>query len=326
MNDIILTASNLKKTFPIHGGIFYRKIARVNALNGVSFSLKRGRTLGVVGESGCGKSTLGKTLLRLYEPDSGGAVFEGRDVFSLKPDALLKLRQDMQMIFQDPYASLNPRMTVGSIIGEPLNIHRIGTREDRKKKVEAILAIVGMRKEALSRYPHEFSGGQRQRIGIARALALRPKLIIADEPVSALDVSIQSQIINLMIELQREFGITYIFIAHNLAVVEYVSDEVAVMYLGHIVEIAEKRALFNRPSHPYTLSLLSAIPVPEPDLKNSRERIILKGDVPSPIHPPSGCPFHPRCFKATEECRHAMPVLDDVAGDGALHKVACFNR
>jgi len=323
MTDVILKAVNVKKSFPIHGGVFYRKIAELNALNGVSFSIKRGQTLGLVGESGCGKSTLGKTLLRLLEPTSGEVYFEGKELFSLNSQEMLSIRQDIQMIFQDPYSSLNPRMTTGEIISEPLKIHNIGTEKERTKQVEEIIDIVGMRKEALSRYPHEFSGGQRQRIGIARALALKPKLIVADEPVSALDVSIQSQILNLMTGLQREFGLTFLFIAHDLSVVEYVSDVIAVMYLGHIVEIAEKKDLFKRPQHPYTQSLLSAIPVPDPEAK--KQRLILEGDVPSPINPPSGCPFHPRCFKASEACKESMPVLEDFSVGGTEHLAACFN-
>lgn len=324
MSQNLLEVRNLKKYFPIHGGIFYRKIAQVHALESVSFSVKQGETLGIVGESGCGKSTLGKTLLRLHEPDGGEAKFNGTDIYSLNGKDLLEMRKNMQMIFQDPFSSLNPRMTVGDIIREPLEVFGIADKDERNKLAEEIIDIVGMRKHVLDRYPHEFSGGQRQRIGIARSVIVKPKLIIADEPVSALDVSIQSQILNLMTQLQKEFDLTFIFIAHDLAVVEYVSDTIAVMYLGHIMEIAKKELLFKNPMHPYTVSLLSAIPKPNP--RERKKNIILKGDVPSPINPPTGCPFHTRCFRATDICKKEMPKLESVSEGEGLHKVACFNR
>ncbi|MBF0442323.1 MAG: dipeptide ABC transporter ATP-binding protein [Oligoflexales bacterium] len=321
MKENLVEVENLRKVFPIYGGIFYRKVAEVHALNGVSFSVNEGETLGIVGESGCGKSTLAKTLLRLYRADGGRALFLGRDLFSLDSKNMFEMRKNIQMIFQDPYSSLNPRMTIGDIIREPLDIYKVGDRRQREGRVEEMIDIVGMRKNVLSRYPHEFSGGQRQRIGIARSIILKPKLVIADEPVSALDVSIQSQIINLMSDLQREFKLTFIFIAHDLSVVEYVSDRVAVMYLGHIVEISDRKSLFENPAHPYTESLLSAIPVKDP--RQKKRRVILEGDVPSPISLPKGCPFHARCPRVMDACRAESPVLSPLSS-ASSHKVACF--
>ncbi len=322
MRKVLLEVKNVKKYFPIHGGVFYRKIADVQALDGVSFSVDRGDTIGIVGESGCGKSTLGKTVLRLHQPDCGQAIFEGKDVFVMDSKEILEIRRDMQMIFQDPFSSLNSRMTVGDIIREPLDNFKIGTKAERKRRVAEVIDIVGMRKNVLNRYPHEFSGGQRQRIGIARAVVVRPKLIVADEPVSALDVSIQSQILNLLTDLQKEFNLTFLFIAHDLSVVEYVSDTIAVMYLGRIVEITEKELLFKQPRHPYTISLLSAIPIPDPTKK--RKKQILVGDVPSPINPPSGCRFHTRCPVAQNICSQKDPSLKTAAGSsGDRHLVAC---
>ncbi|MFH1652791.1 MAG: dipeptide ABC transporter ATP-binding protein [Pseudomonadota bacterium] len=322
MNEALLKVENLKKHFPIRGGILNRSIGSVFAVDGVSFEVKKGTTLGLVGESGCGKSTLGRTLLRLYEPTEGKAFLEGKDIFSLDRHSMFEIRKDIQMIFQDPYSSLNPRMTVGDIIREPLDIYKIGSATERRERLLYLTDVVGMKEDILGRYPHEFSGGQRQRIGIARALALNPKLIVADEPISALDVSIRSQILNLIADLQERFSLTYIFISHDLSVVEYISDTIAVMYLGKIVEKASKRALFDDPKHPYTIALMSAIP--EPDPTATRKRIILKGDIPSQSSPPKGCPFHTRCYMATEECSKIVPELKNYAGDKEEeHLVAC---
>ena len=322
MQEPLLEVTNLKKYFPLFGGVFYRKIGEIHALDGVSFNINQGETLGVVGESGCGKSTLGKTLLRLYEPDGGRAVFQGTNIFGLESQKMVAMRRNIQMIFQDPYSSLNPRMTVGELIREPLDVFHVGNGQERHREVCKIIDMVGMRQNVLNRYPHEFSGGQRQRIGIARSVILKPKLIVADEPVSALDVSIQAQIINLMTELQREMGLTFLFIAHDLSVVKYVSDRIAVMYLGRIVELASRETLFASPQHPYTLSLLSAIPVPDPGKKG--KRIILQGDVPSPLHPPAGCAFHTRCFRAKERCRGESPPLAARSDGDASHLTSCF--
>ncbi|MGI6149247.1 MAG: ABC transporter ATP-binding protein, partial [Limnochordia bacterium] len=318
-NGNLLEVKNLVKHFPITKGIiFSRQVGAVQAVDGVSFSVRRGETLGLVGESGCGKTTTGRVILRLIEPTSGEVWFEGKNVPALPKDELRELRKDMQIIFQDPYASLNPRMTVGDIIGEPLHIHKLARGKEREKRVKELLDIVGLSEFHARRFPHEFSGGQRQRIGIARALAVNPKLIVCDEPVSALDVSIQAQVINLLQDLQEEFGLTYLFIAHDLSVVKHISDRVAVMYLGKIVELAGKDQLYKNPKHPYTQALLSAIPVADPTVK--RQRIILKGDVPSPINPPSGCRFHTRCPYAMDICREKEPAFVDT-GDG--HFAAC---
>ena len=318
MNEPMLQVSDLKTHFPVGRGPL-RDGARVRAVDGVSFEIRRGETLGLVGESGCGKSTLGRSVLRLVEPTSGSIRFEGVELMDLSPRALRLLRRRMQLIFQDPYASLDPRMTVREIVGEGLAIHGMGSRAERRRRVVELLDKMGLPADAAERYPHEFSGGQRQRIGIARALALQPDLIVADEPISALDVSIQSQIVNLMVDLQRELGLTYLFIAHDLKMVEYVSDRVAVMYLGRIVELASAADLYRRPTHPYTRALLSAVPVIDPERR--RERIILPGDVPSPVDPPPGCPFHPRCPWAFDRCRRETPPLYDVGGG---HVAACF--
>ncbi len=318
MSDTLLEVQGLKKYFPIRGGILRRVVGHVKAVDDVSFSVKKGETFGLVGESGCGKSTTGRTILRLLEPTEGKVLFDGVDVASLSTRQMQKTRRDLQMVFQDPFASLNPQMTVGELIEEPMKVHKLYSPEERKKKVIELMETVGLDPVYQQRYPHEFSGGQRQRIGIARALSLKPKLIIADEPVSALDVSIQSQVLNLLQDLQKEFGLTYIFIAHDLSVVKHISDRVGVMYLGRMVEIAPKNELYNNPAHPYTEALLSAVPIPNPRLK--RERIVLQGDVPSPANPPSGCAFHPRCPKAFDRCKVERPQLQDM-GNG--HYVAC---
>ncbi|MBM7557079.1 ABC transporter ATP-binding protein [Halanaerobacter jeridensis] len=318
MADNILEVNNLKKHFPINGGIFKRQVNSVKAVDGLNFNVKRGETLGLVGESGCGKSTTGKVLLRLLDATEGEVKFEGRDIHKLDKKDLRSLRKEMQMIFQDPYASLNPRMTVAEIVGEPLDIHNLAKGKEKEERVRELLDMVGLSSKFAKRYPHEFSGGQRQRIGIARALAVDPEVIVCDEPVSALDVSIQAQVINLMEDLQDELGLTYIFIAHDLSVVRHISDRVAVMYLGKIVELADKDDLYDTPKHPYTKALLSAIPVPDP--QRQREKIILEGDVPSPINPPSGCTFHTRCPYAEDICKQEEPVFEEKGED---HLAAC---
>jgi oligopeptide transport system ATP-binding protein len=321
-NGALVEVRHLKKYFPIRKGILQRETGRVHAVDDVTFGVAKGETLGLVGESGCGKSTLGRTIVRLLEPTEGEVVFEGREIGDLGARKLRPLRREMQMVFQDPYASLNPRKRVGSIIGDPMKIHGIGDSKTRKQRVQELLETVGLSPEHYNRFPHEFSGGQRQRIGVARALALRPKLIVADEPVSALDVSIQSQMINLLEDLQRDFALTYIFIAHDLGVVRHVSDRIAVMYLGKLVELSPAEELYTRPIMPYTEALLSAVPIPDPDLSEQRERIVLEGDVPSPIDPPSGCRFHPRCRYATGVCAEVEPPLVDY-GNG--HLAACHH-
>jgi oligopeptide transport system ATP-binding protein len=318
----LLEVRHVKKYFPIRQGVVQREVARVHAVDDVSFAVREGETLGLVGESGCGKSTLGRTIVRLLEPTDGEIVFQGRQIGHLGARAMRPLRREMQMVFQDPYASLNPRKRVGTIVSDPMRIHNLGSRAEQKKRVGEILETVGLSPEHYNRFPHEFSGGQRQRIGIARALALRPKLIVADEPVSALDVSIQSQMLNLLDDLQKELQLTYIFIAHDLGVVRHVSNRIAVMYLGKIVELSPAEELYTRPIMPYTEALLSAVPIPDPDLAEKRERIVLEGDVPSPIHPPSGCRFHPRCRYATDVCRELEPPLVDY---GNSHLAACHH-
>jgi oligopeptide/dipeptide ABC transporter ATP-binding protein len=322
----LVQVRDLVKHFPVRGGVLQRTIGWVQAVDGVSFDIRRGETLGLVGESGCGKTTVGRLLLRLIEPTSGSITFDGVDLTALKGEALRPYRRRMQIIFQDPYASLDPRTPIGDSIGEGLRIHGIGSGSERREKVRRMMDLVGLMPYHARRYPHEFSGGQRQRIGIARALVLEPDLVVCDEPVSALDVSIQAQVLNLLNQLQRELGLTYVFVAHNMGVVEHISDRVAVMYLGRIAELADRRALFHQQEHPYTQALMSAIPIPDPELR--RQRVILKGDVPSPVNPPSGCRFHPRCqlrqqLDGPVICAQVVPPLIDLGQD---HHCACHFR
>ncbi len=319
--NALVQVQDLVKYFPIRGSLSFRPHAWVRAVDGVSFDIRKGETFGLVGESGCGKTTTGRVLLRLEEPTSGDVLFEGKSVAKASRHEMRLLRREMQIIFQDPYGSLNPRMNIGNIVGEPLEIHNIASGADKTRRVEKLLEVVGLSKRHIDRYPHEFSGGQRQRIGIARALALNPKLIICDEPVSALDVSIQSQVLNLLEDLQQEFNLTYLVIAHGLNVVKHISDRVGVMYLGKMVEVADGDAVFEHPQHPYTEALLSAIPIPDPTAR--RERIVLQGDVPSPVHPPAGCRFHTRCPYAFDLCRSVEPELIDLGGG---HWAACHLR
>jgi oligopeptide transport system ATP-binding protein len=325
--DVIVEIDDLKMYFPVTSGIiFQRKVADVKAVDGVTFNVRRGETLGLVGESGCGKTTLGRMVLLLYRPTAGSVRFNGQELTTMKGGAVRRMRRNMQMIFQDPYASLNPRMTVGSIIAEPMIIHGlVKNRKERTEQVQELMQTVGLNPYYANRYPHEFSGGQRQRIGIARALAVQPDFIVCDEPVSALDVSIQAQIINLLEDLQEQFNLTYLFIAHDLSVVRHISDRVAVMYLGKLMELADRQELYENPMHPYTKALLSAVPVPDPAVEQRRERIILTGDVPSPLHPPAGCVFHTRCPIADESagCMDKIPDWRNVATGAAEHWVAC---
>jgi len=320
----LLEVKDLKMYFPVTRGIvIQRKVADVKAVDGVSFTIKRGETLGLVGESGCGKSTTGRAILQLYRPTAGSVRFDGRELTTMKGEELRRQRRRMQMIFQDPYASLNPRMTVGSIIAEPLEIHKISSGKEKQERVQELLRLVGLNPYFAQRYPHEFSGGQRQRIGIARALAVNPDFIVCDEPISALDVSIQAQIVNLLQDLQQELKLTYLFIAHDLSMVRHISDRVAVMYLGKIVELTDYKSLYEEPKHPYTQALLSAVPIPDPAIEAKRQRIILQGDVPSPLNPPTGCRFHTRCPRVMDVCRQVEPEWKNVGTAEKEHWVAC---
>jgi len=316
----IVDVEHLVMYFPVTAGVFRRKVADVKAVDDVSFYVKKGETLGLVGESGCGKTTTGRCILQLYDITSGKVFFEGQDLTQMNAKQLRRMRRNMQLIYQDPFASLDPRMTAGEIIGEPLLVHKVAKGKEYRKQVRELIEIVELTAAMADRYPHEFSGGQRQRIGIARALALRPAFVVCDEPVSALDVSIQAQVIMLLMRLREELNLTYLFIAHDLSVVRNISDRVAVMYLGKIVETTGSDELYAKPLHPYTISLLSAVPIPDPEVDRTRKRIILAGDVPSPINPPSGCPFHPRCFKAIDRCKVEVPELRTIEGE---HQAAC---
>ncbi|HET9655917.1 MAG TPA: dipeptide ABC transporter ATP-binding protein [Kineosporiaceae bacterium] len=320
-DEVLLEVSGLNKHFPVTKGLFRRQVGAVKAVDGLDFSVRTGETLGVVGESGCGKTTMGRLITRLLEPTGGRIVFEGQDITHLSPGRMRPLRRDVQMIFQDPYSSLNPRHTVGAIVGAPFRLQKLKAKSEIKPAVQDLLELVGLNPEHYNRYPHEFSGGQRQRIGVARALALRPKLIVADEPVSALDVSIQAQVVNLLEDLQAEFNLTYVVIAHDLSVVRHICDRVAVMYLGKMVELGDRNGVYDAPMHPYTVALLSAVPVPDPSRRSERqERILLRGDVPSPLNPPRACRFHTRCWKAEQICSVEEPQLRELAPG---HQVAC---
>ncbi|WP_127484666.1 ABC transporter ATP-binding protein [Paenibacillus ehimensis] len=324
MNDLtahdrpLLQVLNLKKHYPIHGGLFRRQVGSIQAVNDFSLTMRRGETVGLVGESGCGKSTTGRAIMRLIEPTAGTILFEGRDITRVKGEGLRQIRKHMQMVFQDPFSSLNPKMMVGHLVSEPIRNFESHPGKELEERVAELLVKVGLSEDSYYKYPHEFSGGQRQRISIARTLALKPKLVVADEPVSALDVSIQSQVLNLLQDIQADFGLSYLFIAHDLSVVKHISDRIGVMYLGRLVEITDKKSLYKRPLHPYTQALLSAVPIPDPNAK--RERIVLQGDVPSPANPPAGCAFHPRCRHAVTACREEQPTLKQVAPQ---HEVAC---
>jgi oligopeptide transport system ATP-binding protein len=320
-NEVLLHVDDLMMHFPIYRGVFQRQVGAVRAVDGVSFDVRRGETLGLVGESGCGKSTTGRTILQLYKPTAGEVTFDGTDLIKLKGEQLRQMRRKMQMIFQDPYASLNPRMTVAQLIGEPLMVHNVATGAEIDERVKYLLELVNLNPAFASRYPHEFSGGQRQRIGVARALALQPSFIICDEPISALDVSIQAQVVNLLEELQEQFNLTYLFIAHDLSMVRHISDRVAVMYLGVLVELASRDELYSKPLHPYTQALLSAVPIPDPVADAKRKRVILQGDVPSPANPPSGCRFRTRCPIAEAVCAETRPEFREIRPG---HFVACF--
>jgi len=319
--EVLVRVESLKKYFPITRGIiFQRQVGAIKAVDGISFGVYRGETLGLVGESGCGKSTTGRTVLQLYRPTEGNVYFEGENLVEMKGEMLRRQRKKMQMIFQDPYASLNPRMTVGNIIGEPLEVHHVASGKERQERVQELLRVVGLNPYFINRYPHEFSGGQRQRIGVARALALNPSFIVCDEPISALDVSIQAQVVNLLEDLQKEWNLTYLFIAHDLSMVRHISDRVAVMYLGKIVELTDRDTLYADPEHPYTQALLSAVPIPDPEVEETRQRIILEGDVPSPANPPVGCNFGTRCPKVMQICKEVEPEFKEIAPD---HWCAC---
>jgi oligopeptide transport system ATP-binding protein len=321
MSDDLIRVDNLEKHFPIYeGALFRREVDRVKAVDGLNFSIREEETLGLVGESGCGKSTTGRSIIQLIRPTDGSVRFQGQDLCQLTDGQMHGLRRDLQMIFQDPFASLNPRMTVGSIIGEPLEVHGLKSGDAKRRRVQELMDICGLDPRFIRRYPHEFSGGQRQRIGIARALACNPNFIVCDEPVSALDVSIQAQILNLLEELQDEFGLTYLFIAHDLAAVRHISDRIAVMYLGNLAEVADSKDIYENPLHPYTEALTSAVPIPDPEMEEDRERIVLPGNVPSPTNPPTGCVFHTRCPYAWDRCKNETPEMQEV-GEG--HRVAC---